>query len=167
MTDPDQLPAQTPLPELLRSVPFHARYCEETPTSAHFFPVGRYCHEAAHSIATGRARADALQAQLASLADTVAESVRNTCSMPHPDISLSTDLRPHIWSLSYEANNQQAKARRLSADAARADALEAALKDLADAVLAIHMEGARFSGPLTQIVRRSYDAARALLEKKT
>jgi hypothetical protein len=36
-----------PFLELLRSVPEGARYCEETPTSAHYFPVGRYCKEAA------------------------------------------------------------------------------------------------------------------------
>lgn len=56
---------------------------------------------------------DALS-RLASLADTVAAAVRNTCSMPHPNIGLDTDLAPYIWSLSFEANAQKKRADALA-----------------------------------------------------
>jgi hypothetical protein len=46
---------ELPLLELLQRVPRNARYCEETPTSATFYPVGRYCHEAAAEIERLRA----------------------------------------------------------------------------------------------------------------
>ena len=72
MSEPD-LPSQVPLLELLHSVPFAARYCEETPTSAHFFPVGRYCHDAAHAITKERARADALEAALSDVLEMAQE----------------------------------------------------------------------------------------------
>jgi predicted DNA-binding protein (UPF0251 family) len=57
--------SQVPLTESLRAVPANARYVEETPTSAHYYPVGRYCHEAADAISALVAEYEQLRAEVA------------------------------------------------------------------------------------------------------
>jgi len=63
---------KTPLIDLLRGIPANARLeWEDSPTSWHQAPVGRYCKEAAAELSRLRAENERLKSRLEMCADTI------------------------------------------------------------------------------------------------